>query len=278
MKQSLTNHTWFKLQNTFASEIYLPNTVQELINILNDNTLPYLILGNGSNVLLGDFDGIVIKTGNLKRVAVCKDHIIADAGVLPMNLLSECMINSRCGFEFISTIPGTIGGMAMMNAGAHGDCMANHVRWVEILYKNAEGKYEKNRIERTHLVFEYRKSSIPENSIITRVAMNTVPIDPDEAKTKIGEMIRYINSVQPRSMTLGSTFKNPGQVGAWKLIDGIDRKLTSADNVEFSEVHRNFLINKGHATKDEALQLIKQVQREVYNQTGMMLELEIRVY
>lgn len=267
----LFDYLWIKPSNSEAKYFWQPESVEDLAEFeyLYDRIF---VIGAGSNLIVGKFDGLIIHTGKLSQI-VFKDHlVIADAGILNRILVIKSIKEGLGGFEFLYTIPGTVGGSTFMNAGAHGHSISEFVEWVEVV--DYAGKIR--IFTKDELKFSYRNSSIPLDSIISRVALKAESIKKAESKELINKIEDYVNSLQPRSMTAGCTFKNPEGFSAWKLISELNPEDIRSKNCHFSEVHRNFLINDGVATAEEMRDLALSVQAKVYENTGIMMEFEVK--
>ena len=270
----LENHTWLKLKNTFCKYMWLPSNIKSLSNFIQDQRMQYVILGNGSNTLLNSIDGVVIKLQSMKHIRFDNGLIVVDAGVSNKVLITKALSQKQGGFEFLYTIPGTLGGSIIMNAGAHGDCIGNHIQWVEGIERQT-GKCV--RIDKSDMKFDYRHSSLQENIIVTRCALRAVEVNPVDSKERLLQIDRYVTLKQPRELTLGSTFKNSENEQAWKLLNQLSQDDLSCKNIYFSDMHRNFLINRGHATAQEVFALVNRVRQKVFEKTSIKLELEIKV-
>jgi len=265
--------SWLNLKDIRAKYYWEPTSAYALSKFIEHNTDSYIILGNTSNILLDNFPGVMIRMNKLDQVEISNNLVIAQAGVSNRALVSKCVNSGICGFEFIYTIPGTIGGSVYMNAGAHSGSIGNQVAWVEVI----DCKTGKLLIlDSTEISFSYRNSSLQGRYIIVRVALKGIQIDKFKSMQKIRSMEEYINNVQPRQNTLGSAFKNPDSIPAWKLLSQLDPDDLTSENVYFSELHRNFLINKGNATYREVMDLINKVQAKVKDIYDISLELEIK--
>ena len=268
---SLFDYLWIKPSNSEARYFWEPESIEEL------NEFEYLYeriitIGAGSNLIIGKFDGLVIHTAKLNQIFFKDNLVIAEAGILNKILVIKSIREGVGGFEFLFTIPGTVGGSTFMNAGAHGHSISEVIEWVEII--DYAGKL--HRLSKEELNFSYRSSSIPLDCIISRVAIRTEEIKKNKSKETIKEIEDYVNRFQPRSLTAGCVFKNPPGDSAWKLISELEPEDLRSKNCHFSELHRNFLINDGNASAEELRDLAFLVQAKIYEKNGVMLEFEFK--
>lgn len=271
----LTDYTWLRLNGSRSKLLWFPSSPQVLAEFIKDNSISYLVLGNGSNTLLGSFDGVIIRTVNLNKMKFDGEYIIAEAGISNSQLVSYCIKHGKCGFEFLYTIPGTVGASICMNAGAHGSEIGEYVAWVEVIDKT-DGSIKS--LQRSDIEFTYRNSSLQGRFIVTKAALATRDVEQSESIVKVKQYQDYIAKKQPRTNTLGSTFKNQGDIPAWRLIDELPKQYLTSKNLHFSELHRNFMINDGAGTASEARDLAHSVKKKVFEQSGIELEFEIKIY
>ena len=271
--QPISSYLWITPIDSEAKYFYEPKSIEELSKF-NYSYDRVLVLGAGSNVIIGKFNGLVIRTNRLNKIKIEENEIIVESGVLNRILVTKCIKEGLGGFEFLYTIPGAIGGAVFMNAGAHGGCTSEVVKWVEVVDYN--GKMI--RLNRNEINFGYRHSSIKADQIITRVAIAAQKINPKESIMKIREIDLYVNRVQPRSLTAGSTFKNPEGMAAWQLIQELNPEDLKSKNCHFSGLHSNFLINNGQATARELYELALSVQSKVEQLRGVKLEFEVKFF
>ena len=254
-----------------------PEDLQDLKQIfLNAGVLPITILGSGSNVLIrdGGIDGIVIRLGKaFKNYQIAKNKITCAAGLSLMEIAKIAAQNGLSGFEFMSGIPGSLGGGLKMNAGAYGSDMAHIV--TELKMMDTAGKIHKIQPQKTDF-FTYRHSQLPEGWIFIEATMQGEPKD----KKIILEMMESLRQkriqTQPQKVrTAGSTFKNPPEVPAWKLIDAVGLRGYIHKGAKMSEKHSNFMINMDKASAADLEELGEYVRSTVMAKTGQQLEWEI---
>ncbi len=272
----LSKKTWLGVGG--PAQYYIePQDIEDLQHIFaNKGDLPITILGAGSNVLIrdGGIDGIVIHLGKaFKTYQIDETKITAKAGLSLMELAKIAAQNSLTGFEFMSGIPGSLGGGLKMNAGAYGSDMSQIV--TDITMMDSEGKIHKIQPSKTHF-FAYRHSELPSGWIFVEATMQGGQKD----KKIILEMMENLRQkriqTQPQKVrTAGSTFKNPSNIPAWKLIDAAGLRGYSYNGAKMSEKHSNFMINEGKATATTLEELGEFVRTTVAEKTGQQLEWEI---
>lgn len=279
VEEPMWRHTSFKVGGP-AKFLVTPKTVEELVSIVElcvESEWPYLILGNGSNLIFDDegYSGIVIKISTfLSKIQVIGDQIKAQSGALMAAVSSKAMEHSLTGFEFASGIPGTLGGAVFMNAGAYGGEMKDIVDSVTVLC--GDGKLKKRKVE--DLDFAYRHSIFQSNDeIVVEVTLNLTKGDKTAILEEIKTLAHKRNSKQPVTYpSAGSVFKRPEGHYAGQLIDEAGLRGVSIGGAQVSELHCGFIINTGDATAKDIMKLISKVQNDVYVKSGIMLEPEVR--
>ena len=247
--------------------------LQEMINCCHQRTLPYFILGKGSNCLFDDrgYDGLVI----LNKITFCDmDFPVVSVGAgYSFSLLgSQTARNGWAGLEFASGIPGSVGGAVYMNAGASGSDTSNCLLEVSYVTEKAELKI----LRKEDLSFSYRSSSFQKmKGAIAAAKFQLAPSS--EARQKQLNIIDYRTKTQPYSdLSAGCVFRNPAPHAAGALIEQAGLKGFSIGGAQVSTLHGNFIVNKGGATAQEVLALAEHVKRCVKEKTGWDLEMEIR--
>ena len=250
---------------------------RELFYFLNKGKIPFYILGGGSNVLFPDglIKGVVISTENLKSIEWRTNLTVdVDAGFkLPM-LMKEIREKNLAGMEFAAGIPGTLGGALIGNAGAggHGVCeLIDHVLCAE-----ADGQlklWNPNEFE-----YGYRRCSLAEGKRIILNARMTFR-QAKHGDKEVLESYLLRRGSQPHGLhNAGCTFKNPEGNSAGKLLDEAGCKNLSFGDAVVSDFHANFILNKGNATADDIIKLIEICARRVFDNTGIKLEPEIKIF
>lgn len=232
-------------------------------------------LGNGSNLLAADgrIDRFLIKTSLLRRCRIREDRMEADGGLTLARLAVKAREAGLSGLEFAHGIPGTLGGAVTMNAGAYGGEMAQVVRSVTVL--NADGTVE--RVGKFD--FGYRRSAFSDGRrLILGATLALTPDDPTRIAARMEELGEKRREKQPLDRpSAGSVFKRPEGHFAAALIDGCGLKGTRVGGAQVSEKHAGFIVNQGGATCADVLALVELVRDRVRAETGVLLEMEIKV-
>ncbi len=280
INENLSKYSWFNLGGS-ADIFFRPENKDQLIKFLRairTNNYKIHILGAGSNTLIRDFGvkGVVIKLGSkfsdIKLLD--KDKIEVGAAILDRKVSDFAQNNNISGMEFLSCIPGSIGGAITMNSGCYGSDISNILLSIKVIDYAGDEKEIKN----DEIKFYYRGTNLPKNYIIlSAIFKGTVSLKQSIVK-KQTELIQRKKESQPSQIkTGGSTFKNKNDKKAWMLIkeSGCD-KLYIGD-AKISDKHCNFFVNDGKAKASDIEQLINKVKKEVESKTGVNLELEIKI-
>jgi UDP-N-acetylmuramate dehydrogenase len=234
-----------------------------------------MVLGRGSNVLVSDegIRGAVINVEQaLSKIYINGGLIVAEAGVWLTKFVDFCIQNELAGVEMLAGIPGTIGGAVVMNAGAHGGEIADHLVEVEVI-RNGHTQQVKNENSQ----FTYRHSGFDQDVVLS-AAFKLQRGDKELLSAKRRELILRRNEKQPLEFpNLGSMFKNPPNTFAAKLIEQAGLKGKRVGDAQISEKHANFIINLSNAKAEDVVKLIDLVKRTVYQNSGLMLELEVKM-
>lgn len=276
---NLSHLTWFKVGGC-ADLFFKPIDLDDLVTFITQNhksALQMIVIGAGSNIIIRDsgIAGVVIKLGGyFTNITLNDDHIVVGAGCLNFNLAKFCQINSIQGLEFLVGIPGTIGGGIIMNAGAYGFEFKDILLSVEAV-DNAGNVMQINAQD---ICFEYRKSNLPPNLIITKGIFARKMGNKDDIARLMNEISSARLATQPiKERTGGSTFANPkNNVAAWKLIDQSGLRGHSIGGASISNLHCNFMINNGTASANDLETLGEFVKGTVLAKTGVTLEWEIK--
>ena len=275
-------YTTFKVGGNVGALCNVEKTdiLVELVRYLYKNNIPYVIMGNGSNVLVSDsgFEGVIIR---LKAEFEKIDKAMMDnkkvslkigAGVSIPYLLRYCIKNNIGGIEFLAGIPGTIGGAIVMNAGAFGEEIGEKIEKITMITPHGDILY-KNRSE---LKFSYRTMHMDTGSIITYVWLSLNHSDIDMLKKKISNYLRIRSQSQPINYpSAGCIFKNPDGDHAGRLIDEAGLKGKTVGGAMISQKHANFIINTGNAKTADIMALIRIIKKEIKEKKGIDLEPEI---
>jgi len=275
--EAMARYTWFKVGGP-AEVFFRPADEQDLTAFLAavPKDIPVSVIGNASNLLVrdGGIAGIVIRLGSaFSKIRVDSQNVIAGAGAADLNVARHARDAGLSGLEFLSGIPGTLGGAVVMNGGAYGSELSDICISVRVV--NREGNCQDYDVG--DLGFGYRHSGIDPTSIVTEVKLRGRVGDITEITERLAEIQKQRETSQPvRTLTGGSTFANPPGQKAWKLIDQAGCRGLRRGDAMVSELHCNFLVNLGRATAGDLEGLGEDVRRRVYETSGVRLNWEIR--
>lgn len=275
----MSRHTTFRIGGP-ADYFIMPRSAEEIkaaIALCKEAEIPYYIIGNGSNLLVGDggFRGAVIQIyRNMSQVWAEGDSIRAQAGALLSKIAAEALEHSLTGFEFASGIPGTLGGAVMMNAGAYGGEMKHVLSEAKVLSRDGE----QFSLKADEMEMGYRTSIVAKRDyIVLEATLALKPGRSEEIRARMEELKEKRVSKQPLEYpSAGSTFKRPEGHFAGQLIENAGLRGFSVGGAQVSEKHCGFVINKGNATSKDVLSLMEQVQDRVEAMSGVRLEPEVR--
>lgn len=273
----LAKINWFQVGGK-AEFLFKPEDADDLAYFLSSKpeNLPVTTLGVGSNLLVrdGGIEGVVIRLGRgFTECTVENDRLVVGAGALNANATAFACENGIGGLEFLSGVPGTIGGALAMNAGAYGTETKDVL--VEAHAIDGNGHYHVLVPEK--LGYDYRHCSLPEDWIFTKAVLQGKKEDVSVITARMKKIARLRGATQPiRSRTGGSTFKNPRGMKAWQLIDAAGCRGLKIGGAQMSEKHCNFMINTGKATAQDLETLGEEVIERVLVKCGIKLEWEIR--
>jgi UDP-N-acetylmuramate dehydrogenase len=278
----LKKKNWFNIGGK-SKIFYKADNLKELINLLkkiNDKEKVF-ILGAGSNTLISDnlYDGLVIKLGkSFNNISLLGDDIIiAGSAVLDKSLSDFAINNNLSGFEFLSCIPGTVGGGIKMNAG----CFQKEFKDILLSIQVVDKLGNVITIPSKDIKFEYRKSNLPEDLIFLSASFKGTKGKSEKIRNETNRIKIEKEKNQPSKIkTSGSTFKNPisqTKKKAWELIKESVPAEQNFGDAYISEKHCNFFVNKGNATFEDMTKLINYVKKKVLEKTGISLEKEIKI-
>jgi UDP-N-acetylmuramate dehydrogenase len=272
----LGQQTWFRTGGP-AEVLFRPADTADLSDFLKalPPDVPVTVLGVGSNLLVrgGGIKGVVIRLmRGFTGIAVDGTDLVAGAGALDLNVALTARDHSLAGLEFLSGIPGTIGGAFPTNAGAYGGELSEVLISAEAVDRAGTVR----TVTPSELGLGYRRSAAPADWIFTSARLRATPGDPLAIARRIAEIDSARAESQPRSRTGGSTFANPPGHTAWELIDRAGCRGLRIGDAQVSEKHCNFLINLGAATAADIESLGEEVRRRVFEQSGIRLHWEIR--
>jgi UDP-N-acetylmuramate dehydrogenase len=273
----LAQGTWFRVGGP-AEILVRPADSADLAAFLAALPLevPLTVIGAASNLIIrdGGIAGVVVRLARgFGDIEVSHDGIVAGAAALDAVVAEHAAQAGLAGLEFLSGIPGSIGGAVAMNAGAYGGDVANTLDWAEIITRQGELV----RLRATDIGFSYRHSGLPAESIVVRARFHARPGDTSAIVARIAEIRASREATQPvRARTGGSTFRNPEGARAWELIDGAGARGLIRGGAQISEKHCNFMLNIGHATAADLEGLGEEVRRRVHAASGIVLDWEIK--
>ncbi len=281
LNEPMANHTSFRIGGP-AKILVLPENSDQIvktIQLCKTVEQPYLIMGNGSNILVEDegIDALIIKISEqMSSVEFDGDTVIAESGILLSKLSKLIQRASLKGFEFASGIPGTLGGAIFMNAGAYDGEIKDVIKWVEVITPEDEVV----RLDSKDLSFEYRTSIVRDKGyIVLRCALKLEKGDPMIIQEIINELTYKRVSRQPLEYpSAGSTFKRPPGYYAGQLIEDAGLRGLRHGDAQVSEKHCGFVINVGKATCNEVMDLIRVIQKVVKDTFDVDLEREVRIF
>ncbi|MBD3311319.1 MAG: UDP-N-acetylmuramate dehydrogenase [Candidatus Magasanikbacteria bacterium] len=298
LKEPLSKHLTMKVGGPARYFVIIDNTdkLVELLKYLQGEGVEYLLIGGGSNLIVGDegFEGVVLKTGD-RRLEIRDQYAIASSGCSMVDVARKSIDAGLTGFEWAIGIPGTIGGAVRGNAGAMGGEMKDNVENVEVFRDG-----EVLEITNQECEFGYRDSIFKHNNdIVLRVWLK---LEKGSEKNKMKQALEYIkkrNESQPQGYaSSGCIFKNfeigdrrseisnleipeefiqKGIIPAGWLIEAVGMKGEKVGGAKVSEKHANFIVNTGDATASDILTLIEKIKEKVYSKFGIELEEEIKI-
>ena len=279
LQEPMKLHTTFRIGGPADCLIYLENEeqlcrIQKYLRLVD---APYTVIGNGSNLLVSDngYQGIVLVIGNyMNKIEIKDNYLEAEAGALMSQVAKVAKDHGLTGLEFAAGIPGTIGGGAVMNAGAYGGEMSQVVTMVTVVNRNGEIM----ELDNSTMEFGYRTSVIQNQPfVVTKVTFRLQPGDPEQIAAKMAELAQKRREKQPLEYpSAGSTFKRPEGHFAGQLIMEAGLRGYSVGGAKVSEKHCGFIVNTGNATAEDVKDVIWEVQRRVKERFHVELEPEIK--
>jgi UDP-N-acetylmuramate dehydrogenase len=271
----LSKHCSFRIGGPSDYFIEIPSQKALSLFLENVGTDKFFILGGGTNVLFCDdgYKGFVVSlTGKFKEISVSGQDIICGSGALFANVLNTALKNNLTGLEFISGVPGCVGGAVCGNAGSRD-------KWIDSVIKRV-GIYKgghKVWLEREQIDFFYRKSNL-ENRVILDVCFSLKKAVENDNLLAVFGSIQSRLKTQPLNLpNAGSVFKNPKSLSAGKLIEEAGLKGTRVGDAQISKLHGNFIVNIGEASAKDVLALIGLIEEKIYKQFNIKLETEIKI-
>ena len=279
INEPMKNHTTFKIGGP-AQYYVTPESVtqiQEVVSLCRDMNIPLHVIGNGSNILVGDdgVDGVVLALFNTFSDYEIKDNVItAQAGMSLIKLAVIALREGLTGLEFASGIPGSVGGAVYMNAGAYDGQMKDVVTSVTVLDEAGNIRI----LGRDELDMGYRTSTVAKhNMIVLQVLIELKAGNKEQIKDRMNQLSELRKQKQPLEYpSAGSTFKRPEGYFAGKLIADAGLKGYSIGGAAVSEKHAGFVVNMGGATAKDVVELTDYIKKRIIEQFGVTLELEIK--
>ena len=249
-----------------------------IVNYLKRNRISYKVIGNGSNLICGEdeYPGVVISLKKLNHYEINDNEVYAQAGVLVPTLAAVLAHKGYSCLEFASGIPGCIGGLVYMNAGAYRGSMADVVSQVQVL-KNDELIWLTN----DEMDFSYRHSILQDHPhwLVVAARLQLKKQDAAEIEDLMADRLRRRKETQPLDKpSAGSCFRNPEEVYAWELIDGIGYRGHCENDVCVSAKHSNFIVNNGQGKAQDYLKIVYDIQDKVKEKYGIRLVMEVEKF
>ncbi len=261
-----------------AKRLVYPQNTKSLLELLgrcHETGEKVTVLGAGSNTIITEqgIDGVVVSTRRLKKVCIDGTCVEAECGAMLSSIMNRSIRLGLTGFEFAAGIPGTVGGSVYMNAGANGGEIKDAVKKVHIWHEGKE-----KELSREEINFEYRKSNLPEDAIVTKAVFELREGNREESEENVRQYLAYRNRTQPVKMAnTGSVFKNPSTVSAGKLLEGLGFKGLCVGGAKFSEIHANFIVNFNKAKADDIITLIEKAKETALREKNITLEPEVEI-
>ncbi len=256
--------------------------LKDLLKFATSKHFPMYMLGSGTNILVRDkgIRGVLVnmddgfKDITWKKETSKKASLVVGAGVKFVKCSRICAEKGLAGLEFACSIPGTVGGAVVMNAGAYGQEIKDVLEGVEILDK----KGKKHYLPAADLGLEYRNSTLPIGSFIVRVHMSLAKSTVEDVGARVQDLKERRKKTSPiKFPNAGSIFKNPEGYIAGKLIDEAGLKGKRIGDAGISEVHANYIVNHGRATAKDVIALMSLIRDKIHSTLGVVLEPEIKV-
>lgn len=277
--------TWFGVGGP-AEVLFRPADRQDLADFIQNcpPDIPVTVLGVASNLIIrdGGIPGVVIRLGgDFAGIEVAGNHVAAGAAALDLNVALTAARHSLTGLEFLSGIPGTVGGALRMNAGAYGGETKNILLHAEVLFRDGRVR----RMTADDMGLSYRHNSLPKDVIFLGAVFQGAPGDQAAIEARMLDIKTKRGETQPvKSKTGGSTFANPvvpegadpKNYSAWKVIDDAGCRGLRIGGAEMSALHCNFMLNTGGATAADLERLGEEVRKRVAEKSGVMLRWEIK--
>ncbi len=278
-EEQMSKHTTFRVGGSadYFIDIDSERTLISVQKLCKEYEIPYYVIGNGSNLLVGDngYRGAVLRIfSGMNRITVIGNLIKVEAGAILSKVAKEALDHGLKGFEFAAGIPGTIGGAVVMNAGAYGGEMKDVIQSVTVVTRDGQVK----ELGLEELELGYRTSIIAKKSYtVTEVVLRLEAGEKSEIQTYMDELKAKRVDKQPLEYpSAGSTFKRPEGYFAGKLIEDAGFRGFQVGGAQVSEKHCGFVINKEKATADDIVKLMNQIVKKVELDMGVTLSPEVK--
>jgi UDP-N-acetylmuramate dehydrogenase len=275
--EPLSSLTWFRVGGA-AQVLFMPEDESDLSHVLANlpRAIPVTVIGLGSNLIVrdGGVEGVVIRLGRgFNEIAVEDNRVRAGTAAPDLRVAKAAQEAGIAGLAFLRGIPGSIGGALRMNGGAYG----RETKDILIEARGVDRAGNVRTYSNTEMGFTYRHCGVADDVIFTQAVFEGAPGDPAAIAAEMNEITEKRETTQPvKSRTGGSTFKNPEGHKAWQLIDAAGCRGLVVGDAQVSELHCNFLINRGNATAADIENLGEEVRRRVFQQSGLELQWEIK--
>ena len=254
------------------------NQLKDLFKVINDHKIPYLVVGNFSNILIqsSGFNGLILKlSGEFSNIGLSNNIITAGCSVLDLKFSMFCYENFITGYEYLFTIPGTIGGNIFMNAGCYGFEISNQIKKIKIFDILT---FKTSYVFPSEINFKYRNGDQEKNKLILSADFYTELGDPILIKSKMNDFDNKRKKSQPQKVNCcGSIFKNPSSSSAWQLIESSVDDSFYMGEVRLSKKHSNFFENDPYVDADKLITFLKKVEDSVFKKHSIKLEKELRI-
>lgn len=259
-------------------EPYNIEDLKSIINFVKKNHIDYKIIGNGSNIIAGsnDYNGVVINLKHFDNYEISNNEVYVEAGVLAPYFAQVLADAGLSGFEFASGIPGSIGGLIYMNAGAYKKEMGDILLEVNVLKDD-----EIITLKKEELKLAYRYSIFKEHPHWTVLSckIQLEIKDPKDIKALMAERLQRRKDTQPLDKwSAGSCFRNPEGTFAWQLIDELGYRGYAINDIEVSSKHSNFIVNNGEGKAEDYLKIVYDIQEKVAKQYNIKLIMEVEKF
>ena len=277
--EPMKKHTTFRIGGP-ADYFVTPESkeeIQAIVELCKKEEIPYSVIGNGSNLLVGDkgYRGVILQIfKKMNQIRVEENKIYAGAGALLSKIAATALSESLTGFEFAAGIPGTLGGAVRMNAGAYGGEMKDVLKSVTVLTDKGEVK----TLAKEELELGYRTSVIAKKGyIVLEAVLELQKGEKEKIQAVMDDLKERRVTKQPLEYpSAGSTFKRPEGYFAGKLIQDAGLRGFQVGGAQVSEKHCGFVINKDQATASDVMNLMNQVSDKVYEEFGVRLQPEVK--